>query len=148
MVCSRKLKLTAKLSAFEERLRQRADAVDGFSCRVEDARKTVAAHASRCADRQVRKELRARHANLRVGSDEGRFCLLNIRPPLEQLRRQTGGKILRRRRKRIGITVSDGSGILTKQKSNCIFLLLNLLFELRYLRGRRVEQLFRLAHIG
>ncbi len=85
------------------------------------------------ADRQVRKELRARNANLRVGGDEGCLRLLNIRPPLEQLRRQSSGKILRRRSKRIWVTVGDRAGIFSEQKCNRIFLLLNLLFELRHL---------------
>ena len=98
--------------------------------------------------RQVGKELRARNANLRIGGDERGFGLLNIRPAFEQLRRYAGGKILRRRRECIGIWMRNGARILAKQKCDRVLLLLNLLFELRHLRRRRVEQLFRLAHVG
>ena len=47
-----------------------------------------------------------------------------------------------------GIVVRDGPGILAKQKRDRILLLLNLLFELRHLGGRRIEQLLCLANIG
>ena len=44
--------------------------------------------------------------------------------------------------------MSDRSGILTEQKTQGIFLLLDLLFELRNLRRGGVLQLFSLAQIG
>ena len=47
-----------------------------------------------------------------------------------------------------GSRVGDGAGVFAEQKSDRVLLLLNLLFELRHLRGCRVEQLLRLAHVG
>jgi hypothetical protein len=47
-----------------------------------------------------------------------------------------------------GSCVRDRSRILTQQERDRILLLLNLLLQLRNLRGRGVEQLLRLANIG
>src|SRR5205814_4776018 len=99
----RKMKLPAQLSTFEKRLRQSAQAVDRFPSRREDACKAITADSTRGADRQVRKKLRTCHTNLRVGGNKASLCLLDIRAPLQQLRRQSSRKILRRWGKCIGI---------------------------------------------
>ena len=84
---------------------------------------------------------------LRVGGDELRLRLLDVRPALQQLRREAGGQILRRGRERVGIGVGNRTRILSEQEAERIFLLLNLLLQLRQFRGCGVEQLLGLAHI-
>ena len=93
--------------------------------------KLIAAEAARGSDRNLRKELGSRDADLRIGGDERLLRLLNIGTPLQQLRGHAGGRILGRRSERRWICMDDGAGILAEEQAQRIFLLLNLLLQLR-----------------
>src|ERR1700730_5216897 len=64
---TRKLELAAKLAAFKVRLRERADAVNGFSGHIEKIRELITADARGGRYGELREKLRARVSALSVG---------------------------------------------------------------------------------
>src|SRR5262249_20152659 len=143
----RKLKLSAELAAFKDGLRQRTNPVNQLAIGVEDLWEVTSTHSTGCADRKLREELRASHSNVCVGLHQLFFSFKDVRPSLQQSGWQTHGQVLGSWRQRVWVRVGNGSGILTQQEPQRVFLLLYLLLKLRNLRRRRVLVFFGLAQI-
>ena len=95
----------------------------------------------------ARKVVRLGCTDLRIRGDEFLFRLADVRPPLEQRRRQSCGHGRRRLHGLERPAARNVAGGVPEQQAQCVFGERDLPLDARDLSGRREEQLFGLAHV-
>src|SRR5579862_1322254 len=103
--------------------------------------------APRTRKRNLGKESGLCDANIGVGGDEVLFRLANVRPSIDQGRRQTRGNAGRKRLRHQGKSATNIRGIIAEQNADGIFLLAYLSLQVRDLRIGGVEHLLSLEHV-
>ena len=136
------LELAAEPAACEEGLGDGAGAEND----AEEIGEVCASGSSLPAEGELREELCAGYADVRVGGHQLSFGLLDVRAAFEELRRMpvgrsVGGGAVQR------VGVSDGAGRLAEEQAELVFGLLDRLIEQRDLGRGGVEELLGLANV-
>ena len=103
--------------------------------------------AQKSAQTDLREIRGLRHPDLGIGGDQVLLRGANVRPPLQQGGRQTGGHLGRQLLLGQAATADDFAGILSQQQADLVLGLFDALLQFRNRFGGSVYQLFSLAQI-